>query len=201
MPYNGGNLRNPNVTPIVPVDTAVQFWVNNNNCQIAEPIVNLPNNVQSDNSTVEFFKFTDCDCDADFFFYKIINGGHTWPGVPIQQFPQLGNTNEDIHASFLLLGFFQTTFFMQDYYFYYNQLQQIQVKIFPNPVHSTLSISSDITIELVEIFNYQGNKLLELNPGFTEFKIDLSTIPLGTYIVNLTTKSNKKMSRKIIKTQ
>ena len=52
VPYNGGPMRNPVVTPIVAVDTAVQFWVNNNNCQTAEPVVHIPDDVPEDNSTV-----------------------------------------------------------------------------------------------------------------------------------------------------
>ena len=107
VPYEGG-IINLGVEPIVAVDTAVQFWVQQNNCQRAAPVLSLPNLVQDDNSTVEQLDFTDCDCGAAVRFFRVLGGGHTWPGVenPFLE-PLLGETNEDIQASEELWRFFE----------------------------------------------------------------------------------------------
>jgi polyhydroxybutyrate depolymerase len=107
MPYGGGPMQNPQVIPVVPVDTTVQFWVTHNNCQTASPVFNFPDTFTTDNSTAELYTFTNCDCNADVKFYKLINGGHTWPGVYVAtQASVLGNTNRDINASVELWNFF-----------------------------------------------------------------------------------------------
>lgn len=195
VPYSGGSMTNPVVTPIVPVDTAVQFWVNHNNCQTAVPVVFVPDTVQSDSSTVEFYKYTNCDCNADFYFYKIINGGHTWPGVPISMFPQLGNTNEDVYASYALWDFFNQFALFNTVNSIDNHLMENKLLVYPNPTYDILYIETNGMPTKVSIYNLMGKKLLEKKSA----KINLETIPKGIYVLKVELKGNESTILKVIK--
>ena len=195
VPYNGGSMSNPLVTPIVSVDTAVQFWVNNNNCQNAEPVVNIPDSIPEDSSTVELYKYTDCDFYADFYFYKIINGGHTWPGVPVPQYPQLGNTNEDIHASYLLWDFFNAHTLCNDLTGLNEQKENIYLKVYPNPANNILRIESSHKIISVSVYNFMGSKLIENKSK----EVNLQTLSSGIYLLNVEFMNNGTKTIKVVK--
>ena len=195
VPYIGGAMNNPSVTPIVAVDTAVQFWVDNNNCQAIETVVNIPNTVTSDNSEVEFYKYTDCDCNADVYFYKIINGGHTWPGVPIPQFPQLGNTNEDIHASYELWDFFDQFSLCNLTTDITEEIENNDLNAFPNPAQDIIYIQSQKQIISTSIFDLMGRKVIEQNSD----EINLQSLPSGAYLLRVQYMDNKMAMIKIMK--
>jgi len=195
VPYNGGSMNNPLVTPIVPVDTAVQFWVNNNNCQNAEPLVNIPDSIPEDSSTVELYKYTDCDCNADFYFYKIINGGHTWPGVPVPQYPQLGNTNEDIHASYLLWDFFSAHSLCNNTTGINEQKEGVMLKAYPNPVNDILHIESNQELKSISVYDFMGKKLFLEKTN----EISLQTFPSGMYLLHVKFKNDEAKTIKVIK--
>ena len=197
VPYNGGAMNNPSVTPIVSVDTAVQYWVNNNNCQTAEPVVNIPDNVPDDSSTVELYKYTDCDCDADFYFYKIINGGHTWPGVPIPQFPQLGNTNEDIHASYVLWNFFSQFSLCKNVTRIIEPEKDINFSLYPNPTNGSIYLQSEEKIANIILFDMTGQKrfLKKRNDGV----IDLTNLSSGIYLLRIELSNGKTQATKVMK--
>jgi polyhydroxybutyrate depolymerase len=195
VPYNGGAMNNPTVTPIVAVDTAVQFWVNNNNCQTSEPVVNIPDNVPEDSSTVELFRYTDCDCDADFYFYKVINGGHTWPGVPIPQFPQLGNTNEDIHASYLLWNFFSQFSLCETVTSIDEQVSTSVISVYPNPTNDILYVKTNDEIENITVYDFMGRSVIKESRK----EINLTQQPSGVYFLVVEYRDKTTLTMKVIK--
>lgn len=106
VPYDGGFVsENTNFDPVVGVETAVDFWVNNNNCQTTLPTVEVPNINDNDSSTVSIFEFTDGNQNSKIKFYRVNGGGHTWPGVPLPN-QNLGNVNMDMEASKEIWEFF-----------------------------------------------------------------------------------------------
>lgn len=81
----------------------VEFWTKNNIC---DPIVvedTLPNIAVNDHSRVTRTVYPSCGNNAPFISYKIIYGGHTWPGS--NPFGILGNTNQDIKANSVIWDF------------------------------------------------------------------------------------------------
>jgi len=195
VPYTGGAMRNPAVTPIVPVDTAVQFWVDHNHCQTAAPVVQLPDIVQADHSTVEFYQYTDCDCEADVYFYKIINGGHTWPGVPVSQFPQLGNTNEDIHASFELWDFFKTRTACDNVTGINEHAEEGSLRVYPNPTQDILQVESKIQVRRITLYDYTGRKIFAQQSE----EINLRPLPAGMYLLFIELENGKATVIKVTK--
>jgi len=108
VPVNGGYVSgNTSLEPVKSIDDAVAFWKSNNKCETALAKVDVPNSNNTDNSTAEVYQYTNCSCNADVTFYKVIGAGHTWPGVKLITPHSFGETNLDIQASVELWNFFK----------------------------------------------------------------------------------------------
>lgn len=187
VPYEGG-VMNGNVTPIVGVDTAVAFWVDHNQCQTAGDWEPLPDVVTDDNSTAEVRHFTDCSCQADVRFYRLINGGHTWPGVELPaQEPILGETNEDIQASVALWSFFQDHPFCTSTGIGHEPERISTMTLFPNPASGRLTLHTELEIMSVEAVNAWGQPCPVFRSGARE--MDVSHLHPGYYILKVVTSS------------
>ena len=185
VPYQGGEMNN-NVTPIVAVDSAVQFWVRHNGCQAASGPVALPDLVRDDHSTVVRYDFTDCDCGAEVRLFKVLGGGHTWPGVELTaQAPVLGETNEDIRASFELWDFFSA----------HRRCSQAtagapanaapRCAIFPHPAQAWLHVRADRPIHSLRVVDLMGRTRTR-RQGTThgrEARVDVRALPKGWYLL------------------
>ena len=86
------------------IDNVISYWVDFNDCE-TEPIFNnIPDINLIDLCTAEHYIYNNGNNDSSVELYKIINGGHTWPGAAI---PIVGtNTNQDINASERIWDFF-----------------------------------------------------------------------------------------------
>jgi polyhydroxybutyrate depolymerase len=191
VPYGGGPMQNPQVTPIVSVETTINFWKTKNNCQITNPVVIIPDTFTTDNSTAELYTFTDCNCNANIKFYKLINGGHTWPGVYVaSQAAVLGNTNRDINASNELWSFFNShtlcsTLGLEE------QTTQSKVSIFPNPVKNKLNINVSDNNEIL-INTIYGQEVIRLQ---NKNQIDVSSLAKGIYILTVVQEGNTHIQK------
>tara|TARA_Y100001968_G_C19416278_1_gene749185 strand:- start:795 stop:1841 length:1047 start_codon:yes stop_codon:yes gene_type:complete len=89
----------------LPIEEVVSYWVNYNQCDIDPIVTNLPDVNTLDLCQAEHYVYENGLNDVSVEFYKIINGGHTWPGAAI---PLTGNnTNQDFNASEKIWNFFQ----------------------------------------------------------------------------------------------
>ncbi|HJW31651.1 MAG TPA: hypothetical protein VJ508_20660, partial [Saprospiraceae bacterium] len=91
---------------IPPVESTVLYWANKNNCAVPPDSLQIPDTHPEDNCTATRYTYPNGDDHSEVIFYKIINGGHTWPGA--FPFPPLGNTIQDIDASALMGAFFKS---------------------------------------------------------------------------------------------
>lgn len=97
----------------------------------------------------------------------IIDGGSADLGEPVF-FPQninlydLANCNENILQI--------------------NEMESMNLHIYPNPTKDKIHVSSDLQIQKLEIYNFQGKLLLELNPSD---EIDLSKYATGVYYLRI----------------
>ncbi|MEE8638718.1 MAG: PHB depolymerase family esterase [Candidatus Margulisiibacteriota bacterium] len=82
------------------VEESVSGWVTKNGCNKA-PLTDQISSV------VTKLNWKNCNNGAEVIFYRVEDGGHTWPGSPIvlTQF-WAGKTNKDINASQLIWNFF-----------------------------------------------------------------------------------------------
>ena len=74
----------------------INYWIDFNNTDTSAVITNLPNSNATDGSSVNLFQYFNGDNNVEIEHYKVINGGHGWPGV-------LGNM--DINANFIIWNF------------------------------------------------------------------------------------------------
>lgn len=85
------------------IEPLVAHWVQFNNCNAAPTITAVPNTSTTDGCTAERYVYTGGDAGSTVEFYKIIGGGHTWPGAPVT----IGVTNQDFSASKEIWRFFR----------------------------------------------------------------------------------------------
>ena len=60
------------------VKETMSFWSELNAC-IRVDTIKIPDTVPSDGCTVQKISYSDCNGDSKVIFYKVINGGHSWP--------------------------------------------------------------------------------------------------------------------------
>ncbi|MHA1280722.1 MAG: alpha/beta hydrolase family esterase [Candidatus Helarchaeota archaeon] len=87
------------------VEETLNYWIEFNKCNefASEKVADSD---LSDNSSVELHTYKDCSVGSKIVFYKVIDGGHTWPGAGDAGYPA-GNTNQDINASLVIWNFFK----------------------------------------------------------------------------------------------
>lgn len=94
--YDGGLAFG--VFPTAAIPSVLDYWVKFNGCAPTPTVTPLANLNSTDNSTVERSVWAGGRNGSQVWHYRIIGGGHTWPGTA---FPQGGSgaTNQDISAS------------------------------------------------------------------------------------------------------
>lgn len=80
-----------------------------------------------------------------------------------------------------------------------NILNEVNIKIFPNPTSDYLNICSEISSDiLVEIFNVNGQKLFKSSEN-TSHTIDVSNFSKGVYIINVYIQNQLSKTVKLLK--
>ena len=64
----------------VSLDSVNSYWANYNNTKTTPEVVQMPDVNSGDGSTVEYHSYDDGDSGVTVGHYKVINGGHDWPG-------------------------------------------------------------------------------------------------------------------------
>lgn len=109
VPWEGGKVGtkyNPRGT-VISVPDSVEFWVERNNCDKTPDSEWLPNNNILDLCRVQRDIYKNGDNGTGVVLYKIVRGGHTWPGGN-QYYPKIiiGRTCLDIDANVVIWDFF-----------------------------------------------------------------------------------------------
>ncbi len=90
------------------VEKTINYLVQYNNCSLQADTLLLPDNDTTDNSTIEKISWTNCSDNISIIHYKVIGGGHTWPGGNNDGIPNIyGNMNNDINSSAEIWNFFK----------------------------------------------------------------------------------------------
>ncbi|MDD3876892.1 MAG: PHB depolymerase family esterase, partial [Bacteroidales bacterium] len=180
VPYSGAS-------GVLSVDALMQFWANKNNCAQTPTITNITDINSTDLCTVEKHHYTPCAGQEQLILYKVINGGHTWPGgFPVAS---LGNTNQDINASAEIWDFFNNFSLPASLSEHIQDIDLVQ--IYPNPVYSGKVSVNNNQNEAIEIFliNSVGQVLKDLNIKAKESMVlELNMYSKGIYIIKAKSK-------------
>jgi polyhydroxybutyrate depolymerase len=104
IPYDGKN-------EYCSVQQTLTYWANFNHCNLPDTTL-LINIDPLDGCTVQKIKYSFSQDIGEVVHYKVLNGGHSWPGGDTAYFTHLGagpigNTTMDINASELIWDFFK----------------------------------------------------------------------------------------------
>ena len=90
--------------PFNEIIDGLQYWKQYNNCNLIADTIIIPDINPLDSSTVEHIVYKDGDNGVTTELFKIINGGHTWPGSNFNFSNDV--INYDINASAEIWKFF-----------------------------------------------------------------------------------------------
>lgn len=182
---------------IKPVEDIIQFWKTKNICTAAIETTALTNSSITDGSTVEFIKIKGCSLGIENWFYKISNGGHTWPNGLIDV-PTNGNTNRDFDASQRIWDFFNLYTInglvgIQDV----NELSSLQV--YPTPSNNFVMIETGLDHQKIniEILDLLGSTKANFTIYNNIEKINLDNFDTGNYLLKITQLNGNEIVKKI----
>lgn len=183
------------------VDSLIQYWVQKNNCLASPDSFQFPDINTADSCTVTKYHYGFCDDSTEVLLYKILNGGHTWPGT--FPFPSLGNTNQDIKAGVEIWNFFQkhqldtATVGINKYSIPENRDNQL--KVYPNPNNGifTIELYKPLSPIRLKMYDILGRTLIEKEYIDSRTDIDLSWHPKGVYHLQVVS-SNLLFNARII---
>lgn len=127
--YNGSSFSDG-------IPDVMNFWANFNNCDTPPTVTNVPDTAPLDGSTVEHHVYPNGDAGVVNEHFKVINGGHTWPGAIIT----LPGTNYDINASAEIWRFFSQYDINGVISATEAPAPEKDVRVYPNPVGQLLSV-------------------------------------------------------------
>jgi polyhydroxybutyrate depolymerase len=151
--YNGG-LGNKSVTEIL------NYWTATDTCAVPPAFTALPDLI-NEGSTVEKYLWTPCAGNAAVQHYKIINGGHTWPGASFSGF---GNTNMDFSATTEIWNFFKQ-FSLPQTTGVAGSDKALFFRVFPNPATQHLRVEHpNGRLQRLRLLNLQGALMYDSGP-------------------------------------
>ena len=84
--YDGTNFEGQ-----ISHNEVLNYWINYNQTDLSPIISDLPNINTADGSTVKLYQYKNGNNDVEIEHFKVINGGHDWPG-------SLGNMDIDANS-------------------------------------------------------------------------------------------------------
>ncbi len=164
------------------VEEVLTYWVDYNQAETMPIVENITDLDDSDGSIVEYLSYQNGSECTVVDHYKVIGGGHDWPG---------SWGNQDIDASSIIWNFVSqydinglincgitsNTEVVDD---------SPAIRIYPNPTSGLITISTDLPKEIdCHIYSLTGISLLSQKIGPGNPTIDVTDLPLGSYFVNI----------------
>lgn len=176
VPYNGAGI-------FLGSESVIDFWVEFNNCSTMPLITDLPDVNSMDGSTVEWQQYNDCDKSVGVELYKVIDGGHTWPGSPVN----FAGTNYDMNATEEIWRFFSRYDIDGAIMITSTDdelLAEQPVRIFPNPATDWLRVSAPGSTQPTYVLrNALGQVVLSGQASANVFDLDVNDLPSGVYFL------------------
>jgi polyhydroxybutyrate depolymerase len=173
-PVRNWNGEGP-VTKAVNVDTMLAHWVLHNGCSFTPVYDSVPDIDKTDHCWAQHFTWSGGSKGSSVELYKVIKGGHTWPGSAHKE--PYGSTNMDFDACEKIWQFLSKYRLNTLTSYEKPPSLSLKIKVFPNPVTHVLTIqctgvekSSDVVIH-----DIIGNVLFR-----AEGIADLSTLTINT---------------------
>lgn len=167
------------------VEETISFWVTHNGCVGAADTIAIPDVVTSDTATAEIIHYTNCEPGSEVKFYKVFNGGHTWPGAAFDLFGLgYGHTCYDFNASVEAWRFF-SQYDLPSAVAVVEKQKDVVVQVFPNPANTYINIVSNERPDEIVVYDLNGKKLLETLAVSNQVTLNLALLIPGTYLLQI----------------
>ncbi len=187
VPYAG------NGSTMLPIDTVVSYWVNNNNCYLVPITTNVPNTSLTDGCTAINYLYNGGNYGSTVELYKIVGGGHTWPNSPFT----VGVTNHDFDASSEIWRFFRK--YKLNQFASIEAVEKIHFSVYPNPMQDDLILQFENTNNFsVKIYNVTGEILISQKANSSSISLNTRTLAEGIYFVEVSDGINSVV-KKLVK--
>ena len=170
------------------VDSMINFWVDNNNCDITPIHTALPN-TQTDGFTVDHYLYPNGDDGSVLEVFKVNNAGHIWLGA-----------NNDISYTVEMWKFFSRYTF--ETAGVNEESFNNSIKVYPNPVSDQLKIefSNDITEPyLLTLYDMEGREVLQLKDQQKSIQLQLASVKSGIYLLKINNQTMNITQRIVVK--
>ncbi len=176
VPYNGEPLIN------ISIDSLLAFWTANNGCSGPPDTTDVPDVAPDDGCTAQRLDYANCSPNGAVAFYRIADGGHTWPGSPIP----IGVTNQDFDASTEIWRFFRS-FSLDRTTSLPRIAQPTEVRLFPNPAGGRVYIEQpeEVPFSRYVLFSAHGQRITEGRLADRRTALSLSGLSAGLYLLRL----------------
>ncbi len=188
VPYAGNILFQP-------IESVINYWVQINNCDTNAIFNAIPDVVTTDNCTAEHYVYPNGDNGVEVEFYKIIGGGHSWPGAPVN----LNTTNMDFQANQEIWRFFRKYRLSGNIFtsIQKSALNTSNFKLFPNPSQQQFVIEfASIESRIISITNALGQLVKREN--CTHQRIELDINEKGLYFITVQDKKGSTAQKLMI---
>lgn len=162
------------------IEPLVAHWVQFNSCNPAPSITAVPNTSTTDGCTAEHYVYTGGDAGSTVEFYKVIGGGHTWPGAPAT----IGVTNQDFSASKEIWRFFRQ--YSLASLTGVDEASSLEpFTIAPNPSTDAFEMRfADAQPRMLTVFGATGQRVMEQR--ISANSVNLRVAEAGVYFVTVT---------------
>jgi polyhydroxybutyrate depolymerase len=182
------------------VNHTLSQWIDFNGCTQVDT-VSLADLDQIDGCTIEKISYTNCSNESKVIFYKVIKGGHAWPGSTIPPFHSAeGNRNMDINANVEIWNFFNNYKLVTSIETSSNSTPRkfCLMQNYPNPFNPSTTIQYQLPkngMVILEVYNHIGQRVVTLvnqnqtagiHQQFWDGRNDMGKIvPTGVYFYQL----------------
>jgi polyhydroxybutyrate depolymerase len=162
----------------ISVDQTLSFWVGKNGCMTNSTTTEFPDEA-SDGTRVEREDFPGCNGMAEVQYFRIINGGHTWPGASVNS--GFGVTSQNLDASKSIWEFFSR----HTAPFSTHNLREIEesTTVFPNPATSEIHVEvpKELKSKPLQIIDANGKEVYSAMRNEVGLRISVGDWPTGVY--------------------
>ncbi len=189
VPYDGSNFATG-------IDNVIDFWVNKNGCDTDPQITMIPDIDTTDNCTAEHYVYANGTNGSSVELYKIIDGGHTWPGAIFN----IGVTNQDINASEEIWRFFSKYTLEGLVTSTEQSADEPRISIQPNPATDIIQLIFDNNIAgtyTLNVYDMTGKEIQHISSTDTALQINVSDWMPSTYFIRILI-DNQIITKKIV---
>lgn len=179
VPYMGGGAFG-----FVPIPDVIDYWVGFNNTDPEPELIDIPDTNPGDGSTVEHYIYSGGDNGVSVEHFKVIDGGHTWPGT-IFLIPEAGSTNKDINASAEIWRFFSQYRLDVLTDLGRNEANDLRPMIYPNPGNGNVVLELPVSLQGEQLTVTDLNGRIVYNGIAFVGMLDLHSLPKGIYTIRV----------------